>query len=159
MRLECLIAKHVTTFFILQVDLGFSTVDQINPLKKRNYKLGLCGGTAFAALDLKIPLKGGKGQMKRCLLRYWGMKTVMSMMLPMLLLLLMSPVRVVAQESGTEEVMKQVADLKIATDTVWVLVTALMVFFMNLGTRHRPGDSMAEAQAVRHIIQPVNFSI
>jgi len=71
--------------------------------------------------------------MKRCLLRYWGMKTVMSMMLPMLLLLLMGPVRVQAQESGIEEVMKQVADLKIATDTVWVLVTAFLVFFMNLG--------------------------
>ncbi|MGB7293143.1 MAG: ammonia permease, partial [Thermodesulfobacteriota bacterium] len=29
--------------------------------------------------------------------------------------------------------MKQVADLKIATDTVWVLFTAFLVFFMNLG--------------------------
>ncbi len=49
------------------------------------------------------------------------------------LLLLLSSVRVHAQESGIEEVMKQVADLKIAADTIWVLVTAFLVFFMNLG--------------------------
>ncbi len=66
-------------------------------------------------------------------LRIMGVKEMVVVTLSVCLLLLLSSVRVHAQESGIEEVMKQVADLKIAADTIWVLVTAFLVFFMNLG--------------------------
>jgi ammonium transporter, Amt family len=71
--------------------------------------------------------------MKWYVLKSRGVKDLRLVTSSVLLLLLLSSVRVHAQESGIEEVMKQVADLKIATDTVWVLVTAFLVFFMNLG--------------------------
>jgi len=46
---------------------------------------------------------------------------------------LILPPKVYGQETSTADLMKQVADLKIATDTVWVMFTAFLVFFMNLG--------------------------
>ena len=60
-------------------------------------------------------------------------------LLPFLTIFLLFGVRALAQESGAEEVpfTKEMADAiaynKIAVDTVWVLATAFLVFFMNLG--------------------------
>ena len=71
--------------------------------------------------------------MKRYLFGLRSVKDLKVLTSSVFLLLLLGSVRVHAQEGGVEDLMKQVADLKIAADTIWVLVTAFLVFFMNLG--------------------------
>jgi len=42
-------------------------------------------------------------------------------------------VKVFAQESSMDDILKQISDLKVTADTVWVLVAGFLVFFMHLG--------------------------
>lgn len=77
--------------------------------------------------------------MRNFLIRVGGLKRLILSISPILILFLIIPLLAGAQESGSEQVpftkemADAIADYKIAVDTVWVLVTAFLVFFMNLG--------------------------
>lgn len=64
---------------------------------------------------------------------------LLNVLLSLLVTLFLSSMQVIAQESGaqeipfTKEMADAIADYKVSIDTVWVLVTAFLVFFMNLG--------------------------